>query len=206
MDLYEAIEKRHTIRDFTDQPVSDDMLSRILAAGLKAPSHDHARDWHFVVIRDENRIAEVLAAVGAKAEWQMDVIRKWDTATAEQKEMYFDAVPKQMKMLMQSKCLVLPLFKAPANLMQPKGLTDLNSFASIWAVIENAWLAATAEGVSCAMRIPIYDEEDYVLAKIGAPEGYRMPCYLAYGYAAPDAPVIHQTPCPLAERIHIGKW
>ena len=206
MDIYEAIEKRRTIRDFTEQPVPDEQLTRILAAGLKAPSHDHARDWHFVVIRDSDRIAETLAAVGRKAEWQMDVIRNWQTATDRQKEMYFDAVPKQVKMLMQSRCLVLPLFKAPANLMQPKGLTDLNSFASIWAVIENILLAATAEGIACALRIPVYDEEDYVRERIGAPVGYRMPCYLAFGYAAPEAPVLRQTPCPVEERIHREKW
>jgi len=46
MDICEAIEKRHTIRDFTEQPVPEAVLKRILTAGLKAPSHDHARDWH----------------------------------------------------------------------------------------------------------------------------------------------------------------
>lgn len=206
MDIYEAIEKRHTIRDFTEQPVPEAVLKRILAAGLKAPSHDHARDWHFVVVRNGDRIAELLAAVGAKAQRQMEVVRNWSTATAEQREMYFDAVPKQTKMLMRSNCLVLPLFKAPATLLQPRGLTDLNSFASIWAVIENVWLAATAEGISCAIRIPVYDEEEYVLAKLGVPDGYRMPCYLAFGYAAPDAPVLHQTACPLDERLHSERW
>ena len=87
MELYEAIEKRRTIRDFTTVVVPDDVLNRILAAGLKAPSYDHARDWHFVVIREESRIADVLAAVGKKAEWQMEVVRNWTTATDKQREM-----------------------------------------------------------------------------------------------------------------------
>ena len=206
MELYEAIEKRRTIRDFTTEVVPDDVLNRILAAGLKAPSYDHARDWHFVVIREESRIADVLAAVGKKAEWQMEVVRNWTTATDKQREMYFDAVPKQIKMLMQSRCLVLPLFKAPAKIMEPKGMTDLNSLASVWCVIENMLLAATAEGLGCALRIPIYDEEDYVLQRVSAPAGYKLPCYLAFGYPAPDAPVIRQTDCPLAEHLHLEKW
>lgn len=206
MDVYEAIENRHTVRDFLEKPVPDEVLTRILAAGLKAPSHDHARDWHFVVIRDQEKIVETLAAVGKKSEWQMEVVRNWQTATSEQREMYFDAVPKQTKMLMQSGCLIIPLFKAPSNLLEPKGLTDLNSFASIWAVIENIWLAATAEGIACAIRIPVYDEEDYVLKKLGVPAGFRMPCYLAFGYAAPNAPVLRQTPCPIEERLHFGDW
>ena len=66
MELYEAIAKRRTIRDFTDKVVPEDVLERILAAGLKAPTHNHARDWHFVVIREPERIAEVLKAVAGK--------------------------------------------------------------------------------------------------------------------------------------------
>ena len=204
--FYEIVEKRRTIRDFMDKVVPDEVLNRILAAGLKASSYDHARDWHFVVIREEHRIADVLAAVGKKAEWQMEVVRNWTTATDKQREMYFDAVPKQIRMLMQSRCLVLPLFKAPEKLMAPQGLTDLNSFASIWCVIENMLLAATAEGLGSALRIPIYDEEDYVLQKICAPKDYKFPCYLAFGYPAPDAPVIRQTNCPLTEHLHFEKW
>ena len=207
MDIYEAIEKRHTIRDFiADKPVSAETLKRILAAGLKAPSHDHERNWHFIVIRDAARIAETLAAVGKKAEWQMGIVRSWQNAPADKKAMYLDAVPKQTRMLMQSGCLVIPLFKAPEGMMQPKGLTDLNSFASIWAVIQNILLAATAEGVGVALRIPIYDEEDHVLKSVNAPEGYKFPCYLAFGYAAPDAPVISQTSCPVEERLHDNVW
>lgn len=207
MDIYEAIEKRHTTRDFiAGKSVPAETLKKILAAGLKAPSHDHEREWHFIVIRDPERIMETLAAVEKKAEWQMEIVRSWKTASAEKRGMYLDAVPKQMRMLMQSGCLVIPLFKSPEGMMQPKGLTDLNPFASIWAVIENILLAATAEGVGVALRIPVYEEEDYVLQKVNTPDGYKFPCYLAFGYAAPDAPVIRQTPCSIDERMHEGKW
>ena len=205
MDIYEAIEKRHTIRDFTEQTAPENVLERILAAGLKAPSHDHARDWHFVVVRDVERIAELLKKVSGGADAQMEFVKQWTTASESQRAMYFNAIPRQTKMLMQSRCLVLPFFRAGADLMQPKGITSLNSFASIWCVIQNILLAATSEGLGCALRIPIGDEEDYVLSQVLAPSGFRMPCYLV-GYAAPNASVIHQTPCPLEERIHRNVW
>ena len=70
MELYEAIQKRRTVRDFSTKRVPDDVLNRILEAGVKAPSHDHARDWHFVVLRDPKRIAEVLKHVNSGAEVQ----------------------------------------------------------------------------------------------------------------------------------------
>lgn len=206
MEFYETIEKRHTIRDFAEKPVPEDVLKRILAAGLKAPSHDHARNWHFVVIRDVTRITKILAKVSEGAAEQMDFIKQWTTASESQTAMYLHALPRQVKMLMQSRCLVLPLFLAGADLMQPKGITSLNSFASIWCVLENILLAATAEGLGCALRISINEEENYVLKQIDAPAAYRMPCYLALGYADTNASVIHQTPCPLEDRIHRDRW
>ncbi|MEI3040155.1 MAG: hypothetical protein V8T90_13935 [Victivallales bacterium] len=38
------------------------------------------------------------------------------------------------------------------------------------------------------------------------PEGYRMPCYLAVGYASPSAKVIQQPPVSVADRIHPENW
>lgn len=206
MDLYEAILKRRTVRDFQTKIVPEEVLDRILEAGTKAPSHDHARDWHFVILRDPGHIAEVLERVNSGVTVQNDIIAHWDTATACQKDMYYDALPKQIKMLSQSRCLVLPLFRAGADLMLPKDISSLNSFASIWCLIQNILLAATAEGLSCAMRIPILDEESYVLKTVHAPEGYRMPCYLALGYAAADAKVIQQQDVPFVGRLHVEQW
>ena len=120
MEFYEAVEKRRTVRDFTEKRVPDEILNRILEAGLKAPSHDHARDWHFVVLRRPERIAEILRHVAGGAEVQTDIINHWNTATECQKSMYYDALPKQVKMLSQSRCLVLPLFRAGADLMTPR--------------------------------------------------------------------------------------
>ncbi len=206
MELYEAIEKRRTVRNFAAKQVPEETLNRILEAGLKAPSHDHARDWHFIVIRRPERMAEVLRHVAGGADVQMDIINHWDTATECQKSMYYDAIPKQVKMLSQSQCLILPLFRAGVDLMTPRDISSLNSFASIWCLIQNILLAATAEGLVCSMRIPIWDEESYVLKNIHAPEGYRMPCYLAIGYASPDAKIIQQVDLSAAERIHSENW
>ena len=206
MELYEAIQKRRTVRDFSTKHVPDDVLNRILEAGVKAPSHDHVRAWHFVVLRDPKRIAEVLKHVNSGAEVQTDIINHWETATECQKSMYYDALPKQVKMLSQSRCLILPLFRGGTDLMAPRDISSLNSFASIWCLIQNILLAATAEGLSCALRIPIMNEEAYVLKTIHAPEGYRMPCYLAAGYSAPDARIIQQQDIPFSARLHAETW
>ena len=52
MDLYEALEKRRTIRDFSDKEEPDEVLRKILSAAFKAPTIDHLRQLEFVVVRD----------------------------------------------------------------------------------------------------------------------------------------------------------
>jgi nitroreductase len=43
---------RRTIREYTEQPVSDEMVCRLLKAAMAAPSAGDERPWHFVVICD----------------------------------------------------------------------------------------------------------------------------------------------------------
>ena len=50
--IIEAIKTRRSIRQFTKEPVSDDLLNRILESGLWAPSGKSNQPWKFAVIRD----------------------------------------------------------------------------------------------------------------------------------------------------------
>lgn len=60
MDFYKVIEKRRTIRDFQNVVIPADVIERIIEAGLKAPTNDHMRDWHYVVIQDKNVVMQLL--------------------------------------------------------------------------------------------------------------------------------------------------
>jgi nitroreductase len=62
MDLFEAIEKRHSYRgDFTDAPVPEDDLRKIVLAGIHAPSGCNAQSTSFVIINDPKLINEISA-------------------------------------------------------------------------------------------------------------------------------------------------
>lgn len=50
MDFYDVIEKRRTIRDFENETIPEEVVERIISAGLKAPTNDHMRDWHYIAI------------------------------------------------------------------------------------------------------------------------------------------------------------
>lgn len=207
MDFYDVVSQRRTVRDFADRPVETGKLRRILDAGMRAPSHNHLREWEFVVVRDadiitsvlkkipkkvtENRLAFILKAMRLKDQTQID--------------MYTDAIPKQHEMLSRPGCLLLPFFRQK-KLDYKENIGSLNAFASIWCVIENIFLAAAAEGLSYAMRIPFPAESEHIAGVIGHPKDYIMPCFISLGHPADDAAVPEQAAYNLDEKIHMDRW
>ena len=69
MDALEAIRKRRAVRTYTDQPVDDQVLNRLLKLALVAPTGGGSQAWSMMVIRDADRrrqIADLVIAGGAK--------------------------------------------------------------------------------------------------------------------------------------------
>jgi nitroreductase len=54
------IYKRHSVRSYTDEPLSADQIEHILHAGMAGPSAMNAQPWFFVVI-DEKGLLEAIA-------------------------------------------------------------------------------------------------------------------------------------------------
>lgn len=205
MTFYDVVKNRRTTRDFLDKAVEADKLERVLTAGLLAPTNDHLRNWEFVVIDDKAVLQEVLTAVKPAAKAQLEAVRQRSMQTT-QKDMYADAVPKQHSMLYSAGCVVLPFFKQVSPLLSPASLSGLNGFASIWCCIENMLLAATAEGLAAAIRIPSVQEIENIQKVLRHPQEYALPCYIALGYSAPDAPMPAQVFPNLADRLHKNRW
>lgn len=53
MDAFELIRTRRSIRKFTDQPVPDEIVNKIIEAGTWAPSGLNNQPWKFAVIRQD---------------------------------------------------------------------------------------------------------------------------------------------------------
>ena len=52
MDIYQVIEKRHSVRSYSGRPVEDDKLRRVLEAGRLSPSARNDQARKFVVVRN----------------------------------------------------------------------------------------------------------------------------------------------------------
>ncbi len=63
MNVWDAIRTKRAVRKFTDQPLPDDVIQRILDAGRRAQSSKNSQPWHFVAVRDRS-LLEALSKTG----------------------------------------------------------------------------------------------------------------------------------------------
>ncbi len=81
-----------------------------------------------------------------------------------------------------------------------------NSFSTIWCVIENIFLAATAERLGCSMRIPLNEEHDIVKKWSKIPATYMIPVFIGIGFADPNEKELEQSYPNIDKQLHFGKW
>ena len=200
MELYEAINKRKTTREFLDAKVDFEVIKRILEAGNKAPTWDHNRNWQFIILRTDEEKEYAFSEAKAiadkfDADKYLSMPRPYQITLGQ--KMYGYAMPKQYTMLKDAPYVIIPLFKY---------ISKLNPFATIWCVIENIFLAATAEGLSCSMRIPLNKEHDTVKKKLKVPPTYMIPVFIGIGYANPVEPQLEQYKPDIDKQIRFGRW
>ena len=59
MEAMETILGRRSIRKYSDEPVTDAQLKRLLEAGMAAPSAHNKQPWHFIVVRDRATLLQI---------------------------------------------------------------------------------------------------------------------------------------------------
>jgi nitroreductase len=52
MDVFEAINKRRSVRTYLDKQIEEEKLNTVLEAGRLAPSASNRQEWRFVIVRD----------------------------------------------------------------------------------------------------------------------------------------------------------
>ncbi len=163
MDVYDAIEKRRTIRVFS-QGVSEEILRKIISVGTKAPSAGNRQPWEFIIVDNPkiiNQIAEQKYQQNRiispnPGETQADV----DEAALKQKKAY-------------QNCSVVAVCHKEGH----------EQAVSTWMCIENMALAATAEGLGIVPST-FWQEGKYqeaVEKLLGIPEDYELATVVLIG-------------------------
>lgn len=199
MEFYDVINARRSIRQFENKAIPQDVLERILDAGLKAPSSNHQRRWELVALTDKDIIHDLA-----------QIVRPYPCRITEpkspQQEMFQIAYPRQRSMIEESACVILPFFKQKYPMTEDKNGYGLMDYGATWALIENMLLAATAEGLGSVVHIPVKKEPEQIKEFLKIPEGWYLPTLVILGYAAPDALVPTQVKANVENKVHWNKW
>ena len=67
MEFKEIIQKRRSIRGFTNQLITDNKIRRVLEAARLAPSAANRQEWKFVVVRDADKREALAEAANNQA-------------------------------------------------------------------------------------------------------------------------------------------
>lgn len=207
MELYEAINKRRTVREFLDKDVDFEAIKRILEAGNRAPTWDHNRRWQYIVLRTDAEKDAAFAyakkiADRFDADRYLNMPRPYPITLGQ--KMYGYAMPRQFTMLKNAPYVIIPVFRAKE--LNGQYVSKLNPFSTIWCVIENIFLAATAEGLGCSMRIPLNEEHDIVKKILKVPPTYMIPVFIGIGYPDPNESELEQSYPEVESQLHFGAW
>jgi len=56
MDIFDAVKKRCSVREFSDKPIARDLIERIVDCGRLAPTARKEEPWEFIVVTDKDRL------------------------------------------------------------------------------------------------------------------------------------------------------
>ena len=177
-DLFEIIRTTRSMRRLKPDPVPNDLIRKILEAGVCAPSGGNMQRWRFLVIRD----AGIKQAVGAyyKRAWDEQVgprYRAGEPAPGMNRERF-------LRLLDAAEYLAAHIHEAPVWIVPclEGGPPTRSSGSSIYPAVQNMLLAARAVGLGATLTTLYLAFEKEAEAAMGLPDGAHSYAILPIGY------------------------
>jgi len=132
MNVQDAIRTKRAIRKFSDEPLPEDVVRKIVDAGRKAQSAKNRQPWHFIVIRDRETLTK-LSELGTYAGHLAGAALGIAIVTPDPNQRWsilFDA--GQAAAYMQLAAWELGVGSCPATIYQPEAARALLGFPEDW--------------------------------------------------------------------------
>ena len=214
MDLYDVMRTTGAVRHFTDDPLPDDVLHRILDHARFAPSGGNRQGAQVVVVRArETREALVrlvepaarrYAAQGAAGESPWNPVAP-PGPTPE--EIEATPVPRHLTQPLLDAAVVLVFcldLRKVAAMDQHLDRVGIVSGGSIYPLVWNTLLAARNEGFGGTITTMAVPAEDDVKALLGIPEEYAVAAVVPMG--RPVKQVSRLSRNEVEEFTHVETW
>jgi nitroreductase len=212
MRVTEAVQRRKSIRQFTDEPVSDELLRDLLEQAARSPSGGNVQPWRIYVVNGDSmrRFREFIADRPIEdGEYDIYPPNLWEPYRTNRfrigEQMYatigIERDDKEGRLAQFAKNG--DFFGAPAGLfcfidrrMGPPQWSDLGMF------LQTFMLLAQEAGVDTCPQEYWSVRHSAVREFVGAPEDEMLFCGMAIGHADPDHPINSLA----SERMPIEEW
>ena len=197
MDVLEAIQARHSVRDFLPTPVPKDVVLRILEAATRSPSGGNGQPWEIFVAGGAT-IETIRRAYQERAQQQpgppppgpagsRPAFIQERMATVRRERMLLlgldPADPASGRVFTEWSCR---LFGAPvlAVICMDKALT---SHLDIGLLVQTICLAAQHFGVDSLIATSFVSHQDVLRRELEIPESLNIVTGIGLGYANPES-------------------
>jgi nitroreductase len=202
-----VIQDRRSIREWTEEPVSEEDIAMILEAGRQAPSGENAQPWRFIVVKDRETRKKLagFAGDGSGRRFTAEFVTKQMHARfatlqdEEKKKAAFEKLTSgQVSQFSEN---------APVTIIicGKKDVWDTPYDTS--AAIENMLLMITALGLGACWVIAVsFDcrEEERTKELLGVPEGFKVISLVSLGH--PTRPHRQRPRIPINQLVFSETW
>lgn len=172
--VYRAIFTRRDIRSsFTNRPIPDEILARLLLAAHHAPSVGFMQPWNFIVIRDAQRKAQVrdlVVKACSEEVCQIDEARQ---------PLYRSLKLEGIVEAPINLCITCDRTRAEDSPLGRWHNPEMDLYSTVCSV-QNLWLAARAEGIGMGW-VSILNKRQ-LRSLLGIPVHVMPVAYLCLGY------------------------
>ena len=214
MELYDIMRSTFSARDFTGDPLPDDVLVKILEHARFAPSGGNRQGWKVIVVRDQKtkdelaRMSGIAAkryaaqAANGESPWNTIDPPRVDAATIER-----TAPPARLMEPLAKAPVVLVLcvdLKVVASIDQDLKRVGVVSGASIYPFAWNILMGARHEGFGGTITTLAIAQEPAIQALLGLPSHVAVASVMPLG--RPTRRLTKLKRKPVAEFAMREKW
>ncbi|EAX46699.1 nitroreductase [Thermosinus carboxydivorans Nor1] len=194
MGKLDFIYKRRSVRNFLDADVPADDLREILKAAIYAPSGKNLQNWHFVVVKNKAKIAEMAQIVERKNAELAELLPSEEKRKAFRGMVAYHTVFKKAPVVILVYAGPYPTLATDLAEAKAAPLDLIHALArpnpgvqNIAAAMENLLLAAANLGYgTCWMTGPTYAAEEISKLVGFTKPGYYLAAMTPLGVPADD--------------------
>lgn len=191
--LFEAMYSQRALRYLKPDPVPDELIEKVIDAGIHAPNGGNEQRWAFVVVSDpevKKKIAEHYANVARP---------NHGPATTASAKRSVESADHLTQHAAEVPVWILAITQSPGN--------DISTGASIYPAVQNMLLAARALDLGSVLTTRVRRGFDKEMREwVGIPDGWATAAMIPLGYPMEGHSYGPTTRKPASTVTHWERW